>query len=212
MVLLRWLSSWFLISKETCKVHQKDTLDLAIHSSCVKALHGRGCLRLKQVLGTENLRPHHFPPWLSAPPQPSTCLKGMLSLANGPQTLKEFDMTNLRQTWPVHWLCQSKTNGQYHAFAAPSSPPRDWHGGPYPTHGELAQGLSLTMRPTRTASPLRFFSPQWPETRLSPGSCGRIDSFLVWIFSDVIWKPTIVYVNLKLCYRLIYTGNNLPSP
>ena len=184
MVLLRWLSSRFLISKETFKVHQKDTLDLAIHSSCVKALHGRGCLRLKQVLDTENLRPHHPPPpRLSAPPQPSTCLRGMLSLANGPQTLKEFDMTNLRPTWAVHWLRQSKTKGQYHAFAAPS-PPRDWHGSPYPTHAELAQGLSLTMRPTRTASPLCFFSPQWPENRLSPGSCaiaGRIDSFLVWI-------------------------------
>ena len=56
----------------------------------------------------------------------------------------------------MHWLSQSKTNGRYHAFAAPS-PPSDWHGGPFPTHGELAQGLSLTMRPTRTASPLCFF-------------------------------------------------------
>ena len=53
MVLLRWLSSWFLISRETFKVHQKDTLDLAIHSSCLKDLHDRGCLRLKQVLSRE---------------------------------------------------------------------------------------------------------------------------------------------------------------
>ena len=81
----------------------------------------------------------------------------MLSLANESQTLKEFDMTNLRQTWQVHWLGQSKTNGQYPAFAAPFPPPRDLHGGPFPTHGELAQGLTLTMRPTRTASPLTFF-------------------------------------------------------
>ena len=29
MVLLRWLSPWFLISKEPFKVHQKDILDLA---------------------------------------------------------------------------------------------------------------------------------------------------------------------------------------
>ena len=36
----------------------------------------------------------------------------------------------------MHWLSQSKTDGRYHAFAAPSSP-RDWHGGPFPTHGEL---------------------------------------------------------------------------
>ena len=80
----------------------------------------------------------------------------MLSLANGSQTLKEFDMRNLRQTWPVHWLGQSKTKGQYHAFAAPS-PTRDLHGGPFPTHGELTQGLTLIMRPTRTAIPLMFF-------------------------------------------------------
>ena len=73
----------------------------------------------------------------------------------------------------MHWLSQSKTYGRYHDFAAPS-PPRDWHGGPFPTHGELAHGLSLTMGPTRTASSLRFFSPQWPETWLSPGSCAKI--------------------------------------
>ena len=74
----------------------------------------------------------------------------------------------------MHWLSQRKTNGQYHAFAATSSS-RDWHGGPFPTYGELAQRLSLAMRPTRTASPLCFFSPQWPETWLSPaGSCANI--------------------------------------
>ena len=102
------------------------------------------------------------------PPQPSRCLRGMLSLANGPQTLQEFDMTSLRQTWRVHGLCHlchSKSKGQYHAFAAPPPPPRDWHGGPFSTHGELAQGLSLTIRPSRTASPLCLFAaPQWPET------------------------------------------------
>ena len=54
---------------------------------------------LKQVLSKEfnvtspTLTPH--PPTL---PQPSACLRGMLSLANGNQTFKEFDMTNLRQT------------------------------------------------------------------------------------------------------------------
>ena len=171
MVLLRWLSSRFLISKRNNQVHQKDTLDLAIHSSCLKALNDRGCLRLNQVLSREFKV--KSPPWLPPPPQPSTCLRGMLSLANGPQTLKEFDMTNLRQTWPVHWLSQSKTNGQHHAFSAPS-PSKDWHGGPFPTHGELAQVLSLRMRPTRTASFLCLFSPQWPETWLSPGSCANI--------------------------------------
>ena len=53
MVFLRWLSSWFLISKRNTQVHRKETLDLAIHSSCLKAPHDRGCLRLNQVLSRE---------------------------------------------------------------------------------------------------------------------------------------------------------------
>ena len=75
-------------------IHQKDTLDLAIHPSCLKALNDGGCLRLNQVLSKE--LKVKSPPLTSStpPPQPSTCLRGMLSLANGPQTLQEFDMTN----------------------------------------------------------------------------------------------------------------------
>ena len=111
MVLLRWISSWLLISKRNIQVHQKDTLDLAIPFSCLKALNDRGCLRLNQVLSRE---------FKVKSQQPSTCLRGMLSLANGPQTWQEFDMTNQRQTWPVHWLSQSRTNGRYNAFEAPS--------------------------------------------------------------------------------------------
>ena len=42
MVLLRWLSSWFLISKRNIQVHPKDTLDLSTHSSCLKALNDGG--------------------------------------------------------------------------------------------------------------------------------------------------------------------------
>ena len=76
MVLLRWLSSWFLISKRNIQVHQKDTLDLAIHSSCLKALHDRGCLRLKQVLSREFKATSPPPP---SPTQRSTYLRGMLS-------------------------------------------------------------------------------------------------------------------------------------
>ena len=82
-------SSWFLISKRNIQVHQKDTLDLAIHSNCLKALNDGGCLRLNQVLSREFKV--KSPPRLPSPPQPSTCLRGMLSLANGPQTLQEFD-------------------------------------------------------------------------------------------------------------------------
>ena len=72
-----------------------------------------------------------------------------------------------RKTWRAHWVRQSKTNGQYQAFPAPL-PHRDWLWGPFRTHGELAQGVSLTMRPTTTTSPLCFFSPQWPETCAKP--------------------------------------------
>ena len=72
-------------------------------------------------------------------------------------------------TLNVNWFFGLETKGPYYAFGAPSLT-RDWNGGPSPLHGKLAQGLSLTMRPTRTASPICKFSPQWPETWLSPGS------------------------------------------
>ena len=172
MVLLGWLSSWFLISKRNIQVHQKDTLDLSIHSSCLKALNDGGCLRLNQVLSREFKV--KSPPWL--PPPPSLA-RAWGECFHWPMGLKRYK--NL--TWQTKgrrdqgtdsWLSQSKTNGRNHAFAAPS-PARDWHWGPFPTRGELAQGLSLTMRPTRRASPLCFFSPQWPETWLSPGSCAN---------------------------------------
>ena len=69
MVLLRCLSSWFLISKRNIQVHQKDTLDLSIHSSGLKALNDGGCLRLTQFLSRE------FKVKSPPPPQPSTCLR-----------------------------------------------------------------------------------------------------------------------------------------
>ena len=127
--------------------------------------------RLKQGLGREfrATSPTHPPP-PDFLPHPSLA-RAWGECFHWPMGLKH--LTNLRQTWPGHWLCQSKSNGQYHNFAAPS-PARNWHVGPYPTHGELAQGLSLTMNPTRTASPLCFFLPQWPEIWLSPGSCANI--------------------------------------
>ena len=51
----------------------------------------------------------------------------------------------------MNWVSR-ETNGSYHDFPTPS-PSRDWHGSPFPPHGKLAQGLSLTMRPTKTATP-----------------------------------------------------------
>ena len=113
------------------------------------------------------------------PPQPSTCLRGMLSLANGPQT---FYKNLTWQTKGRHDECtdspRARLTDSTTLLQHPPPPPRDWYGVPFPTHGELAQGLSLTMRPTRTASSLGFFSPQWPETWLSPGSCNQCSSHL----------------------------------
>ena len=79
-------------------------------------------------------------------------------------------------TLNVNWFCGLETNGPYYAFGAPFLT-RDWKGGPFSLHGKLAQGLSLTMRPTRTASPICKFSPQWPETWLSPGFGANILGF-----------------------------------
>ena len=69
MVRLRWLSSWFLISKRNVQVHQKDTLHLFIHSSCLKSLNNEGRLRLNQVLSREFKA--KSPPWLPPPPPPA---------------------------------------------------------------------------------------------------------------------------------------------
>ena len=173
MVLLRWLSSWFLISKRNVQVHQKDTLHLSIHSSCLKALNNGGRLRLNQVLSREFKA--KSPPWLPPPPPPSlACAWGeCFHWPIGLKRYKNFTWQTKDRLYQRSDFSQSRTNGRYNAFAAPSSP-RDWHGGPFPTHGELAQGLSLTMRPTRTASFLCFFSPQWSETWLSPAFCANI--------------------------------------
>ena len=170
MVLLRWRSSWFLISRETFKVLQKDTLELAIHSICLKDLHDRGCLRLKQVLSREFKSTS--PPLTFFPPPPPP----PFSVPEGNAFIGQQWASNIKIIWHgklrVHKM-GALTNGLHHAFAAPSPPPKDWHGGPFPTHGELARVLSLTMRLTRTANPQCLFSPQWPETWLSL-SCANI--------------------------------------
>ena len=158
MVLLRWHPSWFLISKRNIQVHQKDTLHLSIHSSCLKALNDGGHLRLNQVLSREFKAKSPPPDFL----HPHSLARAWGKCFHWPMGLKRYK----NFTWQTKGrhdqrtdFSQSRTNGRYNAFAAPS-PARDWHGGPFPTHGELAQGLSLTRTPTRTASPLCFFSPQ----------------------------------------------------
>ena len=103
MVLLRWFSSWFLISKRNIQVHQKDTLDLVIHSNCLKALNDGGCLRLNQVL-SRKFKVKSPPLTSSTPPKKNQhVLEGNAVIGR---------------------LFQSKTNGQYHVFSAPS-PTRD---------------------------------------------------------------------------------------
>ena len=154
MVLLRWLSSWFLISKRNSQVHQKDNLDLAIHSGCLKALNDGGCWRLNQVLsrGFKVKSPH----WL---PAPLSLARAWGECFHWPMGLKYYK--NL--TWQTKGRHDQFTDSPRARLTDSTtllqhlSPSKDWHGGPFPTHGELAQGLSLTMRPTRTAS-LLFFS------------------------------------------------------
>ena len=48
---------------------------------------------------------------------------------------------------------------RYRTHLAVHTPPRDRHGGLFTPHRKLAHGLSLTMRPTKTASLLWKFSP-----------------------------------------------------
>ena len=174
MVLLRWLSSWFLISKRNIQVHQKDTLDLAIHSSCLKALNEGVCLTLNQVLNRElkvkspSLTSSTPPP--SPPPASLACAWG--ECFHWPMGLKHFK--NLTwQTKGRHDQCTDSSRARLTEgtmLLQHPPPPRDWHGGPFPTHAELAQGLSWIMRPTRTASPLCFShrSDQIPGYRQVP--------------------------------------------
>ena len=181
MVLLRWLSSWFLINKETFKLHQKGTLDLAIvkHSRCLKALHDIGCLRLKQVLGREFKATSPPPDFLPHPSLASAwgeCFYWPMGLKHRIWHDKlKADMTSALTLEPQDW----RTVPRFF-----STPLRDWYGSPFPTHGKLAQGLHLTMRSTRTASPLCLFSPQWPETWLSSGSCANIWAVLTYVFKN----------------------------
>ena len=156
MVLLRWLSSWFLISKRNIQVHQKDTLDL-------KALNDGGRSRLNQVLRREFKVKSPLPDFL----HPPSLARSWGECFHWPMGLKHYK--NLTwQAYGRHDECTdsatARVKGSTTLLQHPP-PPRDWHGGPFSTHGELAQGLSLTIRPSRTASPLCLFAaPQWPET------------------------------------------------
>ena len=189
MVLLRWLSSWFLISKRNIQVHQKDTLDLSIHSSCLKALNDGGCLRLNQVLSREFKV--KSPPWLPPPPPPSLA-RAWGKCFHWPMGLKRYK----NFTWQTKGrhdqytdFSHSRTNRRYNAFAVPSPPPRDWHGGPFPAHGDLAQGLSLTMRPTRTTSPVCFSH----RSDQKPGYC-QLSVRTFWPILRYVFKNSARYM------------------
>ena len=131
-----------------------------MHSSCFKALHDRGSLRLKQTQSRE-FKATSLTLTCSHPPQLIRWVRGMLSLAS-----------RQKQTHD-QWTDSPETNGPHHAFVAPS-PARDWHGDLFPPHGRLAQ--SLTMRPTRTPSPLWKFSLQWR---------------IFWAFSRLVFKYSV---------------------
>ena len=161
-----------------------------MHSSCLMALNDRGCS-----------------PWL--PPPPSLA-RAWGECFHWPMGLKRYK--NLTwQTKGRHDQCTDSPRARLTegtTLLQHPPPARDWHRGPFPTHGELAQGLSLTMRPTRTASPLCFFSPQWPETWLSPGFCAIF--WPVWgMFSTIRLD-----VDEKCCLFQEggHLGPNLPPP
>ena len=140
MGLLRWLSSWFLISKDQNKqVHQKDTLDLAIHPNCFKALHDRGC-------HNQGIQGQNIPLTWHAPPPAQQVGHGNAFIGQSASNIKSIWHDKLQaDTWWVHWLSKSKTNGPYHAFTAPPSPnPR--YGltcRPLPTLWQVSSGTEL---------------------------------------------------------------------
>ena len=154
MVLLRRLSSWFLISKRNSQVYQKDTLDLAIHSSCLKALNDGGRLRLNQVLSRES-RLNHLPLTSSTPPR---LARACGECFHWPMSLKHYKnltwQTKGRHDQCTDSLMQSKTNGRYHAFAAPS-PSRDWPGLFNPRR--VSSGTELDNETNQDSKPPMFF-------------------------------------------------------
>ena len=112
----------------------KDTLNLVI-SSCFKALHDRGSLRLKLALSREFKAISPTSPQPETASQPSTWVRGILSLANRPETFEEFGMINLKQTH-YHWSdSQERLTDHTTLLQHPPLPPRDWHGGLAPRLG-----------------------------------------------------------------------------
>ena len=113
-----------------------------MHSSCFKALHDRGSLRLKQAQSRE-FKATSLTLTCSHPPQLINWVRGMLSLASWPQTFIKNLAWHTRNKHMISELILQRLTD--HAFVAPSHA-RDWHGHPFPPHGKLAQSFSLQWR------------------------------------------------------------------
>ena len=154
MVFLRWLSSWFLISKRNTQLHRKETLDLAIHSSFLKAPHDRRCLRVNQVLSRE--LKVKSPPWL--PPPHQHVLEGNAFIGQWASNIKKIwhdklkaDMTSALTDSPRARLTDSTTLLQHppplgiDMEAPPQSP---WR---------VSSGTELDNETNQDSKPAMFF-------------------------------------------------------
>ena len=155
--LLWWLSSWFLISK-------------GIFKSIKKTLSTWPSLAAPTLFMTEaaetgpkqRIQGHINPDGRPPPPPPALTRKFKAPPPPPPPPPHDQWTDSIRETkWP------------YLAFAVPSPPrPGIEMDNPSQPLGKLAQGLSLTMTSTKTASPLWKLSPQ------SPVFCANILGFL----------------------------------
>ena len=74
------------------------------------------------------------------------------------------DWQKLIQNVTIHFQYRRRAaslrhRNRYRTHFASHAPPRDRHGGLFTPHRKLAQGMSLTMRPTKTASLVWKISP-----------------------------------------------------
>ena len=143
-----------------------------MHSSCLKALNDEGRLRLKQVLSTVSMLNHY--PWLPLPPPPPRLTRAWGECFHWPMGLKCYK--NL--TWKTkgrHNQCTDShrpglTEGRTLLKHPPplgidmEAPSNPWW---------VSSGTELDNEPNQY-SPLRFFSPQGPESWLSSAFCANI--------------------------------------
>ena len=160
--LLWWLSSWFLISK-------------GIFKSIKKTLSTWPSLAALTLFMTEaaetgpkqRIQGHITPP----PPRPFHLTRPHSWAHGWGESFRWLSV--LKQTHDQWTDSIRETKWPYLDFAVPSPPrPGVEMDNPSQPLGKLAQGLSLTMTSTKTASPLWKLSPQ------SPVFCANILGFL----------------------------------